>query len=340
MDLSRLDARRSNGPSSSPVARDRHATRLAGHESTSLWRGIPAHLAAGLILIAIFWPITWGSVPFFSQNAFFPLWLGYVLTMDGLVLRITGTSPLTRSRARWIWLFLFSAPVWWLFEGANRFLGNWEYILPHPISGFEYFIRSSIAFSTVIPAVFTTSELGLWLARRLRWNGHFIRIAPGQRGLLLISASGVSMLALSLLFPHWAFGLVWIGAFLALDPINRLLGARSVAADIARNEWRTVAALLIGGILCGFFWEMWNFYSMPKWVYHVSYVGHPKLFEMPVLGYGGYLPFALELFALYNLAFWLVMRKAEEYALPPQLEVRQPRSTDEGTVAGDGRSLL
>lgn len=338
MDLSKLDAQRSNRSSSSPVASNRQA-RIAD-ESTSLWRGIPAHLVAGVVLIAIFWPVTWGSVPFFSQNAFFPLWLGYVLTVDGVVQRLTSTSPLSRSRSKFIWLFLFSAPVWWLFEGANRFLGNWAYILPHPVSGFEYFFRSSIAFSTVIPAVFTTSELGLWLVRRSRWDGELIRIAPGQRGLLLISASGGIVLALSLVYPRWAFGLVWIGAFFALDPLNRLLGARSIAADIARNDWRNVAALFIGGIICGFFWEMWNFYSMPKWIYHVPYVGQPKLFEMPVLGYGGYLPFALELFALYNLAFWLVTHRAEQYALPPQRSRPGARSDGEEVVAASSRRLL
>ncbi len=40
---------------------------------------------------------------------------------------------------------------------------------------------------------------------------------------------------------------------------------------------------------------------MPKWVYDVPFVGSLKLFEMPILGYGGYLPFALEVFAAWAL---------------------------------------
>src|SRR5436305_9981309 len=24
----------------------------------------------------------------------------------------------------------------------------------------------------------------------------------------------------------------------------------------------------VGSLICGLFWEMWNFYSWPKWVYH------------------------------------------------------------------------
>ena len=59
--------------------------------------------------------------------------------------------------------------------------------------------------------------------------------------------------------------------------------------------------LFAAGLICGWFWELWNVFSMPKWVYQVPLVGWPKLFEMPILGYGGYLPFALEVFAAWSL---------------------------------------
>jgi hypothetical protein len=47
---------------------------------------------------------------------------------------------------------------------------------------------------------------------------------------------------------------------------------------------------------------------MPKWVYLVSLAPFrldgtilaAKVFEMPLLGYGGYLPFGLEVYAVYN----------------------------------------
>jgi hypothetical protein len=105
------------------------------------------------------------------------------------------------------------------------------------------------------------------------------------------------MLALVMAFPRQAFPLVWLGLFFVLDPVAHLLGGRSIGAQVARGRWDTVVALGLAGITCGLFWEMWNYWSMPKWVYHVPYVGHPKLFEMPILGYGGYLPFALEVYA-------------------------------------------
>jgi hypothetical protein len=37
------------------------------------------------------------------------------------------------------------------------------------------------------------------------------------------------------------------------------------------------------------------------------------LFEMPLLGYGGYLPFALELYGLYHLLTGLLGHKTTDY---------------------------
>jgi hypothetical protein len=54
---------------------------------------------------------------------------------------------------------------------------------------------------------------------------------------------------------------------------------------------------------------MWNYYSYPKWVYNVPFLGFARVFEMPILGYGGYLPFSLELFALYHLVVGLFKSK-------------------------------
>jgi hypothetical protein len=58
---------------------------------------------------------------------------------------------------------------------------------------------------------------------------------------------------------------------------------------------------------------MWNYFSYPKWVYHVPWGNWLHIFEMPLLGYGGYLPFSLELFALYNIIIGMFGSKQSEY---------------------------
>jgi hypothetical protein len=65
--------------------------------------------------------------------------------------------------------------------------------------------------------------------------------------------------------------------------------------------------------MTAFFWEMWNFFSYPKWIYHVPWVSYLYIFEMPLLGYGGYLPFALELYAMYHLVAGLFGDKRSNY---------------------------
>jgi len=38
---------------------------------------------------------------------------------------------------------------------------------------------------------------------------------------------------------------------------------------------------------------MWNSGSMNKWLYEIPYVDAFDIFEMPLLGYAGYLPFGI-----------------------------------------------
>lgn len=253
----------------------------------------------GLALVLVSWRISWSGPEPLRFHTFFPLWLGYILVVDALSIVVSASSLLRRAGWKSIGFFAVSAPFWWAFEAANSILGNWIYLLPHEYSWLEYHVEATIAFSTVVPAVFVTSELVrlLVLPRAVRW----ITIAPTQTGLVLISAGGAAMTALTLTFPDLLFPLIWIGIFLAIDPISSLLGGKSVARQVRCGRWDTVSVLFISTLICGFFWEMWNSRSMPKWRYEISYLEWARLFEMPALGYGGYLPFSLELFAIFAI---------------------------------------
>jgi hypothetical protein len=275
-------------------------------------RAVPPHLALGLALIAVAWPLAWAGPAPWSNYTFFPLWLGYILTVDGLTVLRSGTSLLTRDPRRFALLFAFSIPLWWLFEAANQFLADWSYRLPRAYTLTERVLLGSLRFSTVMPAIFVTATL--WRTfpafdREIAWR----RVAPSRGGLVAIGALGLAMIAGSLIFPDILFPLVWIGLFLTIDIVNRLTGAVSIAGQVAERRWDTVLTLFAAGLTCGFFWEMWNVNSMPKWVYHVPHVGWLKVFEMPILGYGGYLPFALEVFAAYHLFHTLLFRRRDTY---------------------------
>jgi hypothetical protein len=265
-------------------------------------RRLPSHAWLGLALVAVFWPLNWVLDGLRTQWAFFPLWLGYGLTVDGINVARRGTSLLTRSRWRYAGLFLVSAPAWWVFEAINLRTGNWVYVGREHFSDLEYALLASLSFSTVVPAVLGTAELfaGLGCIRRLRWRA---RLPADPPTLGTIFALGVAAFALLMAWPRTFYPFVWLSLVSVLEPLNARLGNRSLTAWTRVSNWRPVAALALGALACGFFWELWNYYSYPKWVYRVPVLGFWHIFEMPLLGYLGYVPFSWELFALVHLAF-------------------------------------
>ncbi len=272
-----------------------------------LW---PRHGWLGLLLILIFWPLIWFLPGPRSHFAFFPLWTGFALTLDALVWRRRGTSLLTRDWRAFIGLFMLSAPVWWLFELLNWRTRNWHYVGRELFSDLTYGVLASLAFSTVIPAVFEAAELVATCSfiQRFRHGPH---LRPTRRLLLGFFVAGWLMLTVLWLWPRYGFPFIWLSLFFVLEPINAWLGHRTLFQATQRGDWRPVFALWIGVLLCAFFWEFWNYWSFPKWVYTVPFVDFGHIFEMPLLGYGGYLPFALELFALYHLVVGLLGRRAD-----------------------------
>jgi hypothetical protein len=116
-----------------------------------------------------------------------------------------------------------------------------------------------------------------------------------------------------LIWPRIFFPFVWLSVYFILEPVNVWLGHISLARWTTHGDWRPVVALWVGVLTTAFFWEMWNFLSFPKWIYSVPWGGCCKVFEMPLLGYGGYLPFALELFAVYHLLDGLLGGRGETY---------------------------
>lgn len=267
----------------------------------------------GVALVAVWWPIAWSQTRPLSDYYFFPLWLGFILTLDALVELRTGTSLWRRSHARFVGLFLVSVPFWWIFEWMNGYLQNWHYLTPQPYSRPAYVFLASLAFSTVVPAVLEMSELvaSVRIGERLPQIPAWHVTRRGQIAFFLL---GWAMLAAVVAFPRYAFPFAWLSVFFIIEPINAAVGQRSISAFVREGNWAAVYNIMLATVLTGFFWEMWNFYSLPKWYYTVPFVDFGHLFEMPILGYTGYIPFGLELFAIYGLVTWLVERKPQRYA--------------------------
>lgn len=275
---------------------------------------LPRHFFLGLALVAVFWFASWTHLGVLGEYAFFPQWLGYILVADALVAWQRGSSLLTHNRREFVALFLLSAPVWWLFEGMNNFVLNWHYIDTQDFSFWRTLLLGSIDFSTVIPAVFETAALvsTFQFVERFRTNRR-ITISPALPWVLMYA--GAFAFAALVLAPRVAFPLAWIWLVLIVDPLNYLRGRASLLEQISRGDWRTVVALALATAICGVFWEMWNYFATPKWFYTVPFVGFLKIFEMPLLGYGGYWPFAWELYALYQFIWGVIKRPASAFSI-------------------------
>jgi hypothetical protein len=218
-------------------------------------------------------------------------WWSYILAADGLNRRLSGTS-LIRDRPReFLWLAGLSVAWWCVFELINLRLGNWYYVMNHATEPARW-ASGIAAFATVLPGIVETLELAWnvgWLrsvrTRKVRWTG---------RGDAVCVGLGILFFALPLLWPERFFHLTWGSFALLLEPWNRRHARASFLRDLEAGEAGPLLRTLLAGLVCGLLWELWNYWARTKWVYTVPGFEDGKLFEMPLLGFMGFPPFAVE----------------------------------------------
>jgi hypothetical protein len=247
---------------------------------------------------AIFWALAWTRFDWFSRfqpHTFFPLWLSYIVFVNALKYGRTGSCALVNGTKRFLLLFPASAIFWWYFEYLNRFVQNWHYIGAH-YGPLMYFILATLSFSTVLPAVLGTTDLLLsysWIRRGLGYYKRGLTAIPKYPGWILFVMAGAALLFIGVR-PNYLFPLVWVAPLLVMVSLQMIKGEENIVTDILGGRWAIAVSAALSALLCGFLWEMWNFYSLAKWEYSIPFVEKFHIFEMPLLGYGGYLPFGLE----------------------------------------------
>ena len=232
------------------------------------------------------------------------VWTGYILFVDALVYKFEGRSLLMTDRLEFVIIALISIAGWWLFEfyNAPRFWKSdlelwWHY---HNLESNLFLRRVGYdwAFATISPAMFETAELlgsTVFEQRKQRPT-----ISFSNSALIMLAVVGLAAAIWPLVFPsEWLAPVIWLSFILLLDPVNALRGQPSIYADLARGDWRRLASLLVSGSVCGLLWEFWNYWAIAKWTYTVPFFGNLKIFEMPVLGFLGFPPFAVECWVMY-----------------------------------------
>ena len=227
-------------------------------------------------------------------------WTCYIVLADAAVLAITGHSRLHDEPRRLALVALLSIPLWLIFEAYNLRLENWTYVgVPRGAAGI---LGYGWSFATITPGIFQTADL----VEAFGWSkpARPIVFSPAaERGMSLL---GLACLVLPLVLPRhtaaYLFALVWLGFVFLLDPINHRLRLPSLVGDLAAGRRGRLYSLLISGWVCGWLWEFWNYWAAAKWHYIFPMAQSWKIFEMPAPGYLGFLPFALECFAMYVTA--------------------------------------
>ncbi|MEX1349429.1 MAG: hypothetical protein AB1Z31_17030 [Desulfobacterales bacterium] len=252
----------------------------------------------GVIVGSSAWILAWTRFSWFipyQPHTFSPLWFSYIVVVNALCVRQTGHCLMTDRPGFFLLLFPVSAVFWWFFEFLNRFVQNWYYTGAE-FSPWAYFWYATLPFTTVLPAVLSTKQ---WL-QSANWIKHCfgdmspIRFRHPRKAavcILLLSAAGLAGIGVG---PNFLFPLLWISPLLILASLQTLMKERHIFSVIAAGDWHGAVAAALAALVCGFFWEMWNYFSLAKWTYSVPLVHRFLIFEMPLLGYGGYLPFGLE----------------------------------------------
>ncbi len=264
------------------------------------WAGIGLLLAGHVLIFAR--TANGEHVRPLSDYWFAAVWFGYIFALDALLYRRDGVSLFMTQRRVFLATLPFSAAMWWGFEWVNEIVQNWHYRRPYDIPDWWSNLWSCIFFSTVIPAVWETADwVGGWgWVRRFHVQRTFSlhpSVVPG------LVALGVLFFVLAAAWPYYFYALIWGALVLILDPLNYKRGYPSIVGFLSRGQWQLPVAFYLGGHICGLLWEFWNYWAFPSWYYTIPFVGFLKIFEMPLLGYIGYGPFAWEIFAL----FWFVV---------------------------------
>ncbi len=229
------------------------------------------------------------------------VWTGYILLMDHINQRLSGRSLIMDRRRDFFLMIPLSIVCWAIFEVYNLHLGNWIY-LELPENLWVRYLGYGWSFATIFPGIFQTVHFventgifrGLSSLKPCRLEKSFGVLLP----------AGTLFLLVPLLLPgsaaKYLFGLVWIGFVLVLEPLNHRLGFRSLIGELGRGDYSGMANLMAAGIICGLLWEFWNYWAVTRWIYILPFPIGFKYFEMPILGFLGFLPFAVECYSMYN----------------------------------------
>lgn len=244
----------------------------------------------------ISWIISWLHIQPLHHFIFIFLIGSYIFILDGINYFLNSSSIFSSNKKEFIFIWLISSLFWWYFEFIVLITKNWYYFSSLYYGKFTSILSDSIYFTTVIIGVWEIYEI---LSSKVSFEKVKLLTLPKISPIVVFIIGWLSI-GLTIIRPDIFFPMIWLSPFFILDPINYWLGYDSLSSDLLKGKYDKLFKLALSSLCFFVFWEMWNYKNDPKWVYEVPYVGIFKIFEMPALGYLGYLPFGWEIYAFYS----------------------------------------
>ena len=245
------------------------------------------------------WFIHWSDVPLF--------W-GFVLMLDGWVYKRTGGNSLVaKIPQELIGIGVASMTGWMIFEFLNFFVDdNWYYPWGNILDREEFLLYAFIVSSGLLPLAFEWYLVFISFPKFAKRFSYGKKIVLGEtvKNIILILAFA-SMFA-SGLFPDTLFFTLWVSPPIILTIVLNKIGVWTPLDPIGQGNWSPTLLSALTYFVTGFCLEGQNYLSAihegqkalftmdpAYWQYSLPYVNVLHVFEMPFLGFYGYLPFGI-----------------------------------------------
>jgi hypothetical protein len=249
-------------------------------------RALRGATAAGALLTAAGVAALAGFLPAIATYSYAIVWWGVLLIVDSFNAARRGLS-LWHGNARHFLMITLPASVllWLFFEALNIPAPQWLYRGDLP-GMWRKLLFSFAAFSTVIPIVVET----WWLVAGRQCVPVEILRSFREHRRMAFSAAAVFTALPFVNDIFWFNQGMWIVPALVLLPFVRMEQCSGGAFT---------RAVVLSGMLAGLGWEALNYPAPAHWEYLIL-PNVPHLFQMPLPGYLGFIPFAFTTMAVYE----------------------------------------
>ena len=263
----------------------------------------------------------------------FPLFWGLFFIIDGVTyVRNGGRSMVSHRFQEVIGIGMASAFGWMLFEYLNFFVDdNWYYPFGDIIDREQFLLYAIVISTGLLPLSFAFYELfnTFRIFEKRYTDGPKIVLPEWMKSAgIVICLAGILG---SSLFPNELFFSLWLAPGILIALVLDKLEIWTPLRSIGTGNWRPSLVFALTYLAAGLCLECENYLSgihsetgevlfttaPAYWQYNLPYVNKFHLFEMPILGFLGYLPFSL-----YCWVWWIAF--AYMQGIPSKYYTEEP----------------